>query len=251
MEDIVSELDDLFGLPDYPRDRTGCLRSAMQLLCGIDMSLLVLAESTGLPIAVEDAGSDEDPNALLRLTGQICEQLADKRFCTFEYETPNRTHHTAFGVRLSGETNDGILGGLLTSSQEAAQQIERMYPTFMACGSLTWLGVHSNMQCAEQARRIEHLRAEQDTLKHAHARTVATVIEEREERIRQQRDYVIHLEAEVEKRSADLRAEMQKSQQANESKSEFLANMSHEIRTPLTAILGYSDVLFETGNLCP
>jgi PAS domain S-box-containing protein len=36
---------------------------------------------------------------------------------------------------------------------------------------------------------------------------------------------------------------------ANRAKSEFLANMSHEIRTPMTAILGFTDQLYEDGDL--
>ena len=40
-----------------------------------------------------------------------------------------------------------------------------------------------------------------------------------------------------------------KAQKADQQKSQFLANMSHEIRTPLTAIIGFSETLYQNDKI--
>jgi signal transduction histidine kinase/FixJ family two-component response regulator len=143
-----------------------------------------------------------------------------------------------------------ILAGLMPATADPAR-LRALQPALHACASLL-RQVHDSEVCsARRQEQICRLLAERATREAAYARTVGGILADRETLIRQQRDYVVQLEEEVEKRSAALRQAMKQAHEASEAKSAFLASMSHEIRTPMTAILGYAELLSEACSDSP
>lgn len=69
-----------------------------------------------------------------------------------------------------------------------------------------------------------------------------------EESLKRHAEELAHTTAMLEKQSLALVEARQAADEACEAKSNFLANMSHEIRTPMTAVVGYADLLAETGR---
>jgi signal transduction histidine kinase len=67
--------------------------------------------------------------------------------------------------------------------------------------------------------------------------------------MKEQREQIEQLVAELRERGAALEEANCELQRVARYRSLFLARMSHELRTPLTAILGFSEILLEQENL--
>ena len=68
-------------------------------------------------------------------------------------------------------------------------------------------------------------------------------IQERDEELQEHR---AHLTQQVDERTRELRAALEKAEAAAKAKAEFLATMSHEIRTPMNGVVGVADMLLHT-----
>jgi signal transduction histidine kinase/streptogramin lyase/ActR/RegA family two-component response regulator len=66
-------------------------------------------------------------------------------------------------------------------------------------------------------------------------------------RVNQLKNRQLELEKLVHKRTHQLEESNRQLEESNQAKSQFLARMSHEIQTPMNGVIGFTDLLLETG----
>ncbi len=163
-----------------------------------------------------------------------------------EYETSSGVWFTM----LSEKTN--ILSSaeelLLTAMDLRAQKVQESALEFLAITLITWivvivLGILGFLLSNEIAKNIRNL---EEVLKRV-AEDNEDIDTDKTKINLQTAQGTAQAYELLEKIIARTRQDKESAQEASEAKSMFLANMSHEIRTPLNGIVGFTELLKDTG----
>jgi signal transduction histidine kinase len=244
MKDPWKALEALFGREDSPGDPSGVLACVRNACSAWGPEALAVARESGEVLAYESCGSHSWKGADIE---QARRRLSGANVSTTFTTWQEASYST--NVALCREI-DGQNLYFFACFQAFHAAGESEHATFVHHAEIALHAVAAATASSELRSRVLHLRNEQEMLIDSHHRIVAELIETRERQVRKERESVAVLEAEVEKRSEQLRLALRQTQLASEAKGAFLANVSHEIRTPMTAVLGYAELLLE-GDATP
>jgi len=241
MSEYVERIEALFADDQPEMDRCPALERLGEVLAVLVPRVIVVVTTRGSIVAGVRWGPEPLP-----AWGDIHERAARALGDDPAAVAPDDDRPPWRVPAEAGDGDDMILLAWTDRDPQAEDAREQAALTAAAAAAARSVALTRHTQDTD--RRLRHLHNQYDALQESHTRAVAELLESREVQARLEREYVQNLEAEVQRRSSDLRDALAQAEAANDAKSVFLANVSHELRTPMTAILGFLDLIGDPAS---
>lgn len=192
--DTVLDLSDLLGDQELPADRTGVLAGLAGLFKPRACEALALCRPEGRLVAATCLAGDWDRPQLetaCRTLAEAALGLPGQAVMLSTLRGPRVG--LALPVDLPGD--DGYLVVVLEAAGSAEVHLEAIWPALAACARSAWVAVQAHRAAVQAQTRLRHLQSEHATLRSSHRQATNGVLQEREERIRQQLAYHARMDA--------------------------------------------------------
>jgi len=163
MASAALDFDHSLGNSGAARDSTGCLAVVGHFLEPLGPCLVLLADGDGEVIAADSLGSELGAGAAAGLARSLAIQLRDRNAYRAEILTELGARLT-FAVRLPLDSHQGILGGLVQSSDRCWRGLGELQRTIAECGKLAWIAVQSRLEATQSQAQVGRLLAKQAAL---------------------------------------------------------------------------------------
>jgi len=194
LSDTVLDLSDLVEDQELPLDPTGVLAGLGGVLGPLACEGLMLCRPDGRLIATASVAEGWNRPAL----ESLCRRLAQGGCVSpggMGVLPAAGSQRLGVAIPLEMPEERGFLGIVLQPGPDWQEHLGVVRPALVACARAAWVAIQAKAAAAEAHTRLRHLQSEHATLRSSHRQATNGVIQEREERIRQQLAYHARMDA--------------------------------------------------------